>query len=195
MSSSFKDRQIIPVIINKGSIYILMKVQRPPIILEIEDVGTAYADTLTMTRLPGNVLIGHANAWLFRLSATDPRSDYVKLFQILYDHNLSPQQFTGENILHLMRSEQDIRRNFDSVQLVSNDDWIKQNQKQVDDFFNRRWPKYPFETKFEIMKLISKHMMTVNDLIVDEGAEEILNLCTTNTLVALTGKCSDEISY
>ena len=193
MSFSFKGRKIIPVVINKGPMYILMEVKRPPIILETQLFRGPGFDGSTETRLPGNVLIGHANAWLFRLSATDPRSDYVALFHTLHRYNLSPRQFTAENILHLMSSEQAIKRNFDPVQLVSNDDWIKQNQQQVDDFFTRRWPKYPFETKFEIMKLISKHIITVNDLIVDEEGEEILNLCTTNTLVALTGNCSHEI--
>jgi hypothetical protein len=71
---------------------------------------------------------------------------------------------------------------------------VKQNQDKVDDFFNRRWPSYPFETKFEIMKLISKHIITVNDLIVDEQAESILKLCTINTLIALTGKYINLVS-
>ncbi|CAF4380893.1 unnamed protein product [Rotaria sp. Silwood2] len=38
------------------------------------------------------------------------------------------------------------------------------------------------------MKLISKHIVTVHDLIVDEQAEHILQLCSINTLVALTDK-------
>ncbi|CAF1202197.1 unnamed protein product [Rotaria sordida] len=38
------------------------------------------------------------------------------------------------------------------------------------------------------MKLISKHIVTVHDLIVDERAEHILQLCSINTLVALTDK-------
>jgi hypothetical protein len=79
--------------------------------------------------------------------------------------------------------------------LISNEDWVKENQDKVDDFFNRRWPSYPFETKFEIMKLISKHIITVNDLIVDEQAENILKLCTTNTLIALTGKYIKLIAF
>ena len=165
----------------------MLEVKRPPIILETREVSGPVADTSKETRLPGTVLIGHANAWLFRLSSTNLRSDYVNVFRVLHRYNLSPRQFTGENILHLMNSEQAIRKNFDAVQLVSNDEWIKQNQDQVDEFFVRRWPAYPFETKFEIMKLISKHIITVNDLIVDEQAEDILKRCTVSTLVALTG--------
>jgi hypothetical protein len=146
-------------------------------------------DTPNETRLPGTLLIGHSNAWLFKLSSKNLRSDYMTLFRILHRYNLSPRQFSGENIIHLMSSTQAIRKNFVSVQLISNEDWVKQNEDKVNDFFNRRWPSYPFETKFEIMKLISKHIITVNDLIVDEQAEDILKLCTINTLVALTGNC------
>ena len=131
--------------------------------------------------------MGHANAWLFKLSATDLRSDYTKLFDILHRQNLSPRQFSGDMIVHLMSSSEAIRRNFHSIQLVSNDEWMKQNQTRVNEFFRHRWPSYPFETKFEIMKLLSKHVITVHDLIIDEQAEEILKLCTMNTLVAVTG--------
>lgn len=187
MCFSLKGRKITPVLIHKKQIYLLLEVKRPPIILETRGVSGIGGDASSEVRLPGTVLIGHANAWLFRLSATNPRSDYKALFATLHRYNLSPRQFTSENILHLMSSEQAVKKNFDAVQLVSNDDWVEQNQKQVDDFFTRRWPSYPFETKFEIMKLISKHIITVNDLIVDEQAEDILKLCTTNTLVALTG--------
>jgi hypothetical protein len=70
----------------------------------------------------------------------------------------------------------------------------KKNQVKVNDFLVRRWPSYPFETKFEIMKLISKHTITVYDLIVDEQAEHILKMCTINTLIALTGKYSKLVS-
>lgn len=82
-----------------------------------------------------------------------------------------------------------------SVHLVSNEEWVQQNQAKVKDFFERRWPSYPFETKFEIMKLISKHIITVNDLIVDEQAEDILKLCSTNTLVALTGNYLRQLRF
>ena len=147
------------------------------------------------TRLPGSLLIGHANAWLFKLSATDPPSDNVALFRILQRYNLSSRQFSGDNIIHLMSSLPTMKKNFDSVQLLSNDEWVRHNQDKVDNFRYRRWPSYPFETKFEIMKLISKHIITVNDLIVDEQAEDILNLCSTNTLVALTGNYARQLFF
>jgi hypothetical protein len=192
---SFKGKKITPVLINQNEVFLLLEVKRPPIILETHNISGAGYDTSNETRLPGTLLIGHANAWLFRLSSKKVRSDYVTLFRILHRYNLSPRQFTGENIIHLMNSIQAIKRNFVSVQLISNEDWVKENQDKVDDFFHRRWPSYPFETKFEIMKLISKHIITVNDLIVDEQAENILKLCTTNTLIALTGKYIKLISF
>jgi hypothetical protein len=163
--------------------------------LETHNISGAGNDTSNETRLPGTLPIGHANAWIFKLSSENVHSDYVTLFRILHRSGLSPQQFTGEHIIHLMNSIQANKKNFVSVQLILNDDWVKQNQDKVDDFFNRRWPSYPFETKFEIMKLISKHIITVNDLIVDEQAENILKLCTTNTLIALTGKYIKLISF
>jgi hypothetical protein len=146
------------------------------------------------TRLPGTPLIGHANVWLFKLSSNNLQRDYEKLFHILYRYNLTQRQFSGYNIIHLIRTKQAARKNLLSVKLISNDEWVKENQVQVNDFFNRRWPSYPFETKFEIMKLISKNIITVNDLIVDEQAEDILKLCTINTLIAVTGKCINLVS-
>jgi hypothetical protein len=191
---SLKAKKITPVLINQNEVYLLIEVRRPPIILETKDMSFMGHDATKETRLPGNPLIGHAHAWLFKLSANNPNDDYHKLFNILHRYNLSHKKFSGFNILHLIRTIQDARKNLESVQLISNDEWVKQNQDKVDDFFKRRWPSYPFETKFEIMKLISKHIITVNDLIVDEQAEDILKLCTVNTLIALTGKYINIVS-
>jgi hypothetical protein len=192
---SLKDRKITPVLINRNELFLLLEIKRPPIILETRNVSSMGYDASNETRLPGTPLIGHANAWLFRLSSKNFRSDYVQLFRILHRYNLSPRQFTGDNIIHLINSIQTTRKNFVSVQLISSEEWVKENKDRVNDFFNHRWPSYPFETKFEIMKLISKHIITVNDLIVDEQAENILKLCTTNTLIALTGKWMRLISF
>jgi hypothetical protein len=74
-----------------------------------------------------------------------------------------------------------------SIRLLSNETWVRQHQDIVDNFRRCRWPSYPFETKFEIMKLISKHIITFHDLIVDEKAETILEQCSINTLIACTG--------
>lgn len=187
-----KGRKITPVLINQNHIYLLLEIKRAPTILDAKVTDSLEYIRSDETRLPGNVLIGHANAWLFKLSAEDLRSDYIKLFTILSRQNLSARQFSGEMIVHLMSSTESIRRNFHSIQLVSNDEWIKQNQIQVNQFFQHRWPSYPFETKFEIMKLLSKHVITVNDLIIDQQAEEILKRCTMNTLVAVTGMIANE---
>ena len=188
MYFSLKAKKITPVLINQNEVYLLIELRRPPIILETQDISFMGYDTTNETRLPGTPLIGHANAWLFKLSSHNPSDDYQKLFNILHRYNLSHRKFSGFNIIHLIRTIEAARKNLESVQLISNDEWVKQNQDKVDDFFKRRWPSYPFETKFEIMKLISKHIITVNDLIVDEQAEDILKLCTINTLIALTGK-------
>ena len=186
-SLSLKGKKITPVLINQSYIYLLLEVKRPPIILEVQTIDIGRYNASDELRLPGNVLIGHANAWLFKLSAEDLHSDYMNLFRILHRHNLSARQFSGDMIVHLMSSVEAMRSNFRSMQLISNHEWIELNKEKVNEFFTHRWPAYPYETKFEIMKLISKHVITVNDLIVDEQAEEILKLCTTNTLVALTG--------
>ena len=143
---------------------------------------------LNETRQPGSGLIGHANAWLFKLSPKNGITDYMTLFNILHRYNLCRRQFYPEKITHLVRATKDAREKLESIHLISNDEWVQTNQVKVDDFLGRRWPSYPFDTKFEIMKLISKHIITVYDLIVDEKAEDILKMCTINTLIALTGK-------
>ncbi|CAF3656841.1 unnamed protein product [Rotaria sordida] len=183
-----KSKKITPVLINQKEVFLLVELKRPPIILEIRNTSHSMHNNSDESRLPGFGPIGHANAWLFKLSSQNLRSDYMKLFEILRRQNLSPRQFSESNIIHLIGTTEAARKNLDSVLLISNDEWIEQNQVKVNDFLNHRWPSYPFETKFEIMKLISKHIITVNDLIVDEQAEHILKMCTISTLIALTDK-------
>lgn len=154
-----------------------------------------FGDESDEKRLPGSRLIGYANAWLFKLLPNNQGNGYVKLFEILRRYNLSPRQFSEYNIMYLIGKTENARKNLESIPLISNDDWVKENQAKVDDFFNRRWPSYPFETKFEIMKLMSKRIITVNDLIVDEQAENLLKLCSIDTLIALTGKCQNQNLY
>lgn len=185
---SLKARKITPILINQTETYLLLEVKRPPIILEKQSMSSMGYDSDHETRLPGTSLMGHANVWLFKLAPDNRDNNYKQLFDILHHQNLTPRQFHGGNIMHLIGTLESAKKNLESVQLLSNDQWVKSNQTMVDDFFTRRWPSYPFETKFEIMKLISKHIITVNDLIVDEQAEDVLKLCTINTLTALTGK-------
>lgn len=138
------------------------------------------------TRLPGTPAIGHANAWIFKLDYTN-LTGYTRLFKILRHYNLSPKQFSERSIIHLIHPASILEKRLKSIRLLSNDLWVRQNQHKVDDFRYRRWPSYPFETKFEIMKLISKHIITFHDLIVDEKVETILEQCSINTLIACTG--------
>ena len=135
---SLKGRKIIPVLINNNVVYLLVEVRRPPIILETQNVSNMLDDISVETRLPGIGLIGHANTWLFKLSPKDLGHNYKKLFNILRRYNLSQRTFTEYNIINLIGSLQAARKNLESVQLISNDVWVKENQAEVNDFFNRR---------------------------------------------------------
>jgi hypothetical protein len=169
-------------------IFLLVEVRRPPSILKKQNISHALFENNDDTRLPGTALIGHANAWLFKLSSINCNQDYVRLFNMLRRYNLTQKQFSEFNIIELISRTKAAEKNlFESIQLLSNDEWIEQNKTKIDDFLKRRWSSYPFETKFEIMKLISMHIITVNDLIVDEKAESILKQCSVNTLIACTG--------
>ncbi len=161
-----------------------------------QNVSHPLFDNNDETRLPGTALIGHANAWLLKLSSSNGNNEYERLFCTLRRYNLTQNKFSEANIIHLISTPDAARRNLESIQLLSNDQWVEQNKPKVDAFRQRRWPSYPFETKFEIMKLISKHIITVNDLIVDEKAESILQQCSINTLVACTvGNCGVDFFY
>lgn len=188
MLFSLKRKKVSPVLINHNDIFLLVEIKRPPIILETRETSGPHGEVTDENRLPGFGLIGHANVWLFKLSLINLLSEYTRLFRILRRHNLSPRQFSEDNIIYLIKTIEVARERLEPVQLISNDEWINKNQQMVKDFFQRRWPSYPFETKFEIMKLISKHIITAHDLIVDENAEKILKLCSINTLTAMTGR-------
>ncbi|CAF4621009.1 unnamed protein product [Rotaria sp. Silwood2] len=165
-----------------------MEINRPPIILEIKDAGSSISESPDEKRLPGFGFIGHANVWLFKLASNDGDNNTRKLFQLLRDDNLWSGNLSESDIICSLTNIESAKKNLEPITLISNDKWIRENQAKVDNFFNHRWSLYPFETKFEIMKLISKHIVTVHDLIVDEQAEHILQLCSINTLVALTDK-------
>jgi hypothetical protein len=122
-------------------------------------------DDTDETRLPGTPLIGHANGWLFKLNY-DNLNVYPPLFKVLRRYNLSPRQFSERNIIDLINLKGTENKRLKSIRLLSNETWVRQHQDIVDNFRRCRWPSYPFETKFEIMKLISKHIITFHDLIV-----------------------------
>jgi hypothetical protein len=174
------------VVIENRGIYLLIEVKRPPIILQ--KVNYSLEDDTDETRLPGTPSIGHANGWVFTLDYPNLNL-YVSLFKVLRRYNLTPREFNERNIIDLINLKVTEKRRLKSVRLLSNHTWIHQNQNIVNDFRLRRWPSYPFETKFEIMKLISKHIITFHDLIVDEKAETILKQCSIHTLIACTGMC------
>ncbi|CAF3263115.1 unnamed protein product [Rotaria sp. Silwood2] len=180
--------RITSVLINENEVFLLMEINRPPIILEIKDAGSSISESPDEKRLPGFGFIGHANVWLFKLASNDGDNNTRKLFQLLRDDNLWSGNLSESDIICSLTNIESVKKNLEPIKLISNDKWIRENQAKVDNFFNHRWSLYPFETKFEIMKLISKHIVTVHDLIVDEQAEHILQLCSINTLVALTDK-------
>ncbi len=171
----------------QSEVFLLLQVKRPPNISKTESIEQPSFQYDTQTRLPGNMLIGHANAWLIRLDSKNLNHTYRQLFEILHRHNLTEGRFSSNSIIPLIGTLDTAHKNLDSIQLLSNDDWVQQNKNKVEDFLNRRWSSYGFEQKFEIMKLIAKHIITVNDLVVDERAETILKECSTSTLIACTG--------
>ncbi|CAF1676730.1 unnamed protein product [Rotaria magnacalcarata] len=184
-------RKISPVLINQGEVFLLIELKRPPVILLTHTISRMLGEESDEKRLPGWGPIGYANTWLFKVSINDQHDEYVKLFEILHRCNLSSRQFSQNDIINLTERMEDAQNNLESIPLIFNDDWVKENQAKVDDFFKLRWSPYPFETKFEIMKLISKRMITVYDLIIDQQAENILKLCSINTLIALTDEIAE----
>ena len=169
-----------------------MTVNRPPTILITKKTSKQPSDRDNETRLPGNQLIGHANAWLFRLSSTVQRQAYEELFKVLNKYDLTQQQFSALDIGPLIGTPNAAQKNLDSMRLLPNNLWVDLNREKVRKFLEDRWPSYPFETKFEIMKLISKHIITVNELVVDEAAEGILKKCSISTVIACTGTYARE---
>ncbi|CAF2744395.1 unnamed protein product [Rotaria sp. Silwood2] len=161
---------------------------RPPTILETTGNDSSIPESSEEKRLPGFELIGHANVWLFKLAPDEADDNIKKLFDLLHDNNLSPGNLFKSDIIRSIKNIDFAKKNFEPMTLISNDKWILENQAKIDKFFNHQWSLYPFETKFEVMKLISKHIITVHDLIVDEQVEHILQLCSIDTLVALTDK-------
>ncbi|CAM2712695.1 unnamed protein product [Rotaria socialis] len=191
---NFRDltaRKISPVLINQDEVFLLIELKRPPVILLTHTISRESAEESDERRLPGWGPVGYANTWLFKVSINDQQDEYEKLFEILHRYNLSSRQFFQKDIINLTETMEDARKNLESIPLIFNDDWVKENQAKVDDFFKLRWSPYPFETKFEIMKLISKRMITVYDLITDQQAENILKLCSINTLIALTDEIAE----
>lgn len=182
-----KRRKITIVLINGDEVFLLMEVKQPPTILETTGDDSSISESYEEKRLPGFELIGHANVWLFKLAQNEADDNIRKLFHLLHDHNLSSRNLFEGDIIHSIKNVDSAKEKFEPITLILNDKWISENRTKVDNFFDHRWSLYPFETKFEVMKLISKHIITVHDLIADEQVEHILEQCSINALVALTG--------
>ncbi len=172
--------------INHSTVGLLVELKRPPVIFHTHSHDLDNAEY--NTRLPGISPIGRANAWLFQLAGKKVEDDYTKLFQILRRYNLLSRQFFENHKLDLIYPLEAAKERLRHVQMLSNDEWVKENREIIDHFLNYRWPQYPFETKFEIMKLLSKHIITIHDLIIDEQLDKILARCSLNTFIACTGK-------
>ncbi|CAF1664186.1 unnamed protein product, partial [Adineta ricciae] len=182
----WRGEKISPVLINNSSVYLLVELKRPPVI--IQTYSDAQTNEKIDVRMPGTPLIGHANAWVFQLNSSRIVYEYGKLLNILCCHNLSPRQFAQRNALYCIFPIQKARENLRHVQILSNIDWVNENRRIVDRFLHDRWPRYPFEIKFELMKLISKHIITIHDLIVDESLDKILEQCSLDTFIACVNK-------
>ncbi|UJR19685.1 hypothetical protein I4U23_022819 [Adineta vaga] len=188
MIFSLKGDKISPVLTEKdtstlskinSTLYILIEVKRPPMIIHVEKSGVGSGQLFSReTRLPGNPYMGHANAWLFQL---DPSQNlYCRLFEVLRRYSLCRQPLSENNIVHFINPQQKTQRL----------KYVQQHRTSIQNFLNNRWPNYSFETKFELMKLISKHIITVHDLVVDEHLlDKILAKCSLKTFTA----CIDKI--
>ncbi|UJR07128.1 hypothetical protein I4U23_011416 [Adineta vaga] len=184
--SALKGEKISPILINDSSVSLLIELKRPPVI--IHSYSNNQNDEKIDLRMPGTPLIGHANAWVFQLNSQKFTDDYSRLFHILRLHNLSSRRFIERNIWYLIYPIRTAREYLRHVQILSNNEWIKDNREIVNRFLNNRWPQYPFETKFELMKLLSKHIITIHDLIIDENLDKILAQCSLNTFIACVNK-------
>lgn len=194
---SLGPRKISPVIIKRAyrnrkekSIFVLMQVTRCPILLrgEYRD-AYGFLDSHEM-RFPGNSLMGHADVWIFQLK-DNHSSIFKNLFDLLHSHNLTKRDFYGASIENYIQGSRDTKiTDLDIVDLILNDEWIERKRSQLKHFCEDRWRFYPFETKFQIMKLINRRLITVYDLVFDDLAENILKKCSANLLVACIGKYS-----
>ncbi|CAM4955855.1 unnamed protein product [Rotaria socialis] len=167
-----------------SSVYILCEIRRAPFISYVQ---RARADSShNEIRLPGSTLLGRANAWLLRIGS-DPKI-YQTFANLLDRHRLSAKHCQASNMVPLLTSVLQHSQQFIHINLLLMKEWQEKNRLAIARFSSQRWPYFPFQTKFEIMKLISKHIITVNDLILDERLEFILRKMSSNTLAACVDK-------
>ena len=73
---------------NNSSVYFLIELKRPPIISNLcYSLSRNQPDTGIETREPGTVLLGHADAWIFRLHDSE-FNRYCELFQCFRAYSL-----------------------------------------------------------------------------------------------------------
>ncbi|UJR11158.1 hypothetical protein I4U23_015339 [Adineta vaga] len=166
------------------SIFFLCEIRRAPYISYVKQTvdGT---DNLEI-RLPGLILVGRANAWLFRIKSE--ASIYKEFVDLLHKYRLCEKHIQGSNIIHLLKSANDDSQRLTHIDTLSMNEWNQKHREAIIEFKLNRWPSFPFETKFELMKLISKHIITINDLILDERLESILSKMSQNTLIVCVDK-------
>ena len=169
----------------QNQIYVLMEVRRPPIILEITETEVLDQSNKTKIRYPGTPIIGNADAWLFQLDQNNSEDNYRQLFAMLHRLNLSDMSHGNFN---LQRLQQGQRNDAINILLVPHDAWIERNQDRVLHFLKNQWQSYSFETKFELMKLIARRLMTVHDLVTDQRLEIILRQISIKLFMACIGK-------
>jgi hypothetical protein len=141
------------------SIHFLCEIRRPPFMSYLEGLGDDKSET--EVRIPGPTLIGRANAWIVRLQPD--LESYETFSSILVKYRLCEKKFQADNLVDLLRTSNENSHIFSHIDVLLLKEWIKENQNIMDRFGSQRWPLFPFETKFEIMKLISKHIITIND--------------------------------
>jgi hypothetical protein len=157
------------------SVYILCEIRRAPCISSEDEI-----------RLPGSTLIGRANAWLLRIGSDS--KIYQTFANLLDRYHLCAKDCQASNIVPLLTSVHQHAQRLINIDLLLMKEWHEKNRLAIERFSYQRWPFFPFATKFEIMKLICKHIITVNDLILDERLEFILGKMSSNTLAACVGK-------
>ena len=168
------------------STHILCEIRRPPFISHVINSSEETLDG--GIRLPGVTLIGRANAYMFRLPPD--KKIYGQFGEILVKYRLCEKQFQARNIVDLLTTSVVNASILSHIDLLSLQDWSEKHRDDIDRFRSQRWPLFPFETKFEMMKLISKHIITVHDLILDDRLEFVLSQMTPDTFMACIGKSS-----
>jgi hypothetical protein len=165
---------------------ILCEIHRPPWISCIRTRKTQSGYTEDEIRLPGSPLIGQANVWLLKIGS-EPKI-YEDLASLITQYHLCSKDWQMSNTVPLLTSIHQHAQQTIHIDLLIMKEWREKNLSAIERFVSQQWPFFPFETKFEIMKLISKHIITINDLILDERLQFILGKMSFNTLAACIGK-------